>query len=71
MIINVTVVECVREPSVPERVNRNVPVLTEAVVVIVSVDVVCPLAGSVTGLGLNEGVAPVGNPVQLNVTAEL
>jgi hypothetical protein len=61
---SVTVVVCVREPLVPVSVNVELPAGVLPVVVIVSVDV----PDVVTEVGLNDAVAPVGNPLALRFT---
>jgi hypothetical protein len=63
---NVTMAVCVRAPLVPVMVTVELPVDVLAVVVMVRVELLPP---GVIDVGLNVGVAPVGRPVALKVTA--
>jgi hypothetical protein len=63
--VSVTVVVLVRPPPMPMTVRLNVPVGVLLDVLTVRVDEV------VAGLGLNEPVAPDGNPLTLIVTGPL
>lgn len=49
----------------------EVPTVAVAEAVSVKVDVALPLAGGVIGFAENPAVTPVGNPVAVNVVAEL
>src|SRR5580700_8268457 len=64
---NVTVAVCVSEPLVPVIVKVALPVGVLLVVVTVSVEVPDPL----TDEGENDGVAPLGSPLALRLTAPL
>src|SRR5580700_11210764 len=64
---NVTVAVCVSEPLVPVIVKVGLPVGVLLVVVTVSVEVPDPL----TDEGENDGVAPLGSPLALRLTAPL
>jgi len=63
----VAVTVCVKEPLVPVMVIVGLPIGVLDVVVIVRVEVV----PGVMGVGLNEGVAPVGRPEALRLTEPL
>jgi len=58
-------------PDVPVTVTVAPPTVAVAEAVSVSVDVVLPFAGGVTGLVENAAVTPPGSPVALSVVAEL
>src|SRR5437773_12572171 len=65
------VVVWVVDPEVPVIVTAAAPVVALEEAVSVSVDVVLPFAGGVTGLVENAAVTPLGSPVALSVVAEL
>jgi hypothetical protein len=67
VITSVVVAECVRDPLVPVTVSVELPGGVLPVVLIVRVDVPEP----VTDVGLNDAVAPAGNPLAPRVTAAL
>jgi len=69
--VNAIVAVCVVDPETPEIVTVAVPVVAVPDAVSVRVDVAVPFAGGVTGLVENAAVTPLGNPVALNVVAEL
>ena len=59
------------EPDVPVTVTVAAPIVAVAEAVNVSVELMLPLAGGVTGLVEKAAVTPVGKPVALSVVAEL
>ncbi len=59
------------EPEVPVIVTVAAPTVALAEAVSVSVEVTVPFATGVTGFVENAAVTPLGNPVALNVVAEL
>lgn len=59
------------DPDVPVIVTVAVPTVALEEAVSLSVEVALPFAGGVTGLVENTAVTPLGNPVALNVVAEL
>jgi hypothetical protein len=61
----------VSEPEVPVIVTVAAPTVALAEAVSVRVEVALPFAGGVTGLVEKAAVTPLGNPVALNVVAEL
>jgi hypothetical protein len=65
--VNVAVVVCVSTPLIPVIVSVELPVGVVVAVVIVSVEVV---PGAIEP-GLNDAVAPVGNPLALKLTEPL
>jgi hypothetical protein len=67
LVTNVTVAVCVNKPLVPVMVNVELPVGVVDVVVTVRVESVA----EVIEAGLNEDVAPVGNPLTLKLTEPL
>src|SRR5574340_736856 len=68
---SVTLVVCVRAPSVPVMVRVYVPVGVVGAVVTVRVELEALGDVTVTGLGLNVPLAPVGKPLTLKVTVPL
>jgi len=71
LTVNVMFVLAVSVPDVPVMVTVLVPVVAVDDAVNVSVDVVLPLAGGVTGLVEKAAVTPLGRPEALSVVAEL
>jgi hypothetical protein len=69
--VRAIVVLWVSEPETPVTVTVAVPVVAVAEALKVKVEVALPFAGGVTGLVENPAVTPEGNPVALNVVAEL
>ncbi len=69
--VRAIVVVAVELPDVPVMVTVARPVVAVADAVSVSVEVVLPFAGGVTGLGENAAVTPLGRPLALSVVAEL
>ena len=59
------------DPEVPVTVTVAEPVVAVAEAVNVSVELMLPLAGGVTGLVEKAAVTPLGKPVALSVVAEL
>lgn len=57
--------------DVPVMVTVKIPVVAVELAETVSVDVTDPLAGGITGLGLNVVVTPLGRPAVLRATASL
>jgi hypothetical protein len=62
-----TVAECVRDPLVPVIVSAYVPAVVLVAVVTFNVELPEPL----TEGGLNEPLAPLGNPLTLKLTVPL
>ncbi len=69
--VRTIVVVAVELPDVPVMVTVAAPVVAVADAVSVSIEVVVPFAGGVTGFGENAAVTPLGRPLALSVVAEL